>query len=189
MSPGRLPKPYRIRIATPHDAAMLAAFASRLFVANYAADNDPEDIAVYLGESFSEEIQRGQIEDPRTTVLIAASGGGFLGYAQLRDHETGAAPAGVVGSSLEIQRFYVDDPWHGTGLAQRLMLEVEATARRRSRESIWLGVWERNARAIAFYRKCGFADVGEQAFVLGSDVQTDRVMTLRVAPPPRGDSA
>ena len=54
---------------------------------------------------------------------------------------------------------------------------VEAAAARGAR-TLWLGVWERNARAIAFYAKCGFADVGAQPFTLGADVQTDRVMAL-----------
>jgi ribosomal protein S18 acetylase RimI-like enzyme len=55
----------------------------------------------------------------------------------------------------------------------------EAASRRR--RTIWLGVWERNARAIAFYRRWGFADVGSQPFRLGTDLQTDRVMARRVA--------
>jgi ribosomal protein S18 acetylase RimI-like enzyme len=54
-------------------------------------------------------------------------------------------------------------------------------ARSRDKDTIWLGVWERNARAIAFYRRWGFADVGSQSFQLGGDLQSDRVMARRVA--------
>ncbi len=43
-------------------------------------------------------------------------------------------------------------------------------------KTLWLGVWERNDRAHAFYEKCGFADVGEHIFLFGTDPQTDRVM-------------
>jgi ribosomal protein S18 acetylase RimI-like enzyme len=53
-----------------------------------------------------------------------------------------------------------------------------AEATRRRARTLWLGVWERNSRGIAFYHKCGFADVGGQTFVLGSDRQDDRVMAL-----------
>ena len=48
---------------------------------------------------------------------------------------------------------------------------------------VWLGVWEKNARAIAFYAKCGFRDVGSQPFLLGSDLQTDRVMEALLPQP------
>ena len=77
-------------------------------------------------------------------------------------------------------RFYVDRPLHGTGLARRLMDAVLEAARSRAKRTLWLGVWERNARAQAFYRKAGFMDVGAQTFRLGRDVQTDRVMTRPV---------
>jgi ribosomal protein S18 acetylase RimI-like enzyme len=46
--------------------------------------------------------------------------------------------------------------------------------------TLWLGVWERNQRAIAFYRKSGFADVGTQIFVLGTDHQHDLVLARPV---------
>jgi ribosomal protein S18 acetylase RimI-like enzyme len=77
---------------------------------------------------------------------------------------------------VEIWRFYVDRPWQGRGLAGRMMAEACAGARARGGETAWLAVWERNPRAIGFYRKCGFAVVGRQPFVLGGDVQTDLVM-------------
>jgi ribosomal protein S18 acetylase RimI-like enzyme len=82
---------------------------------------------------------------------------------------------------LELSRFYVDRPWHGRGVAQALMTATVREAARRGGETLWLGVWERNPRGIAFYRKCGFADVGTQTFVLGSDPQNDRVMALTLS--------
>jgi diamine N-acetyltransferase len=90
----------------------------------------------------------------------------LIGFAQMRAEEKG----------IEIARFYVDRRWQGQGLAQALMQAVIEEAKTRQMETIWLGVWERNERAIAFYRKCGFRDTGSQPFILGSDLQTDRVM-------------
>ena len=51
---------------------------------------------------------------------------------------------------------------------------IEA-ARSRGARSLWLGVWERNPRAVAFYRKYGFTRVGEHTFMLGADAQVDWV--------------
>ena len=56
------------------------------------------------------------------------------------------------------------------------MAAVDTTARTLGTDALWLGVWERNPRAQAFYRTCGFAVVGTHTFVVGSDPQTDHVM-------------
>jgi ribosomal protein S18 acetylase RimI-like enzyme len=56
------------------------------------------------------------------------------------------------------------------------MRAVEQVARDLGGRTLWLGVWERNPRAIAFYTKCGFVDVGAHAFFFGTEEQSDRVM-------------
>ena len=165
--------PVRVREATADDAARLADFARRLFHDTFAADNRPEDMAAYEAATFSPARQRAEIADPAGRVLVAEIGEAWAGYAHLAD---GGPPPGVEGPAVELRRFYVDPAWHGRGVAQALMAAVREAARARGARSLWLGVWERNRRAIAFYAKCGFADVGAQTFTLGADVQTDRVM-------------
>ncbi len=66
------------------------------------------------------------------------------------------------------------------GVAQQLMAEVKLAVKAMSCLNLWLGVWERNPRAIAFYAKCGFVDRGSKVFVVGADRQTDRVMVAVV---------
>ena len=70
----------------------------------------------------------------------------------------------------------MDRAWQGRGVAQSLMVASLESAMERGARTVWLAVWERNLRAQAFYRKCGFEDCGAQEFVLGRDRQTDRVM-------------
>ena len=95
----------------------------------------------------------------------------------MRSCATGHVPECVTGPEpIELWRFYVDREWHGRGIAQALMDRVKAAARERGAKTLWLGVWERNDRARAFYAKCGFADAGEHIFLFGTDPQTDRVM-------------
>ena len=79
---------------------------------------------------------------------------------------------------IELARFYLDATFHGHGFAQQLMAAALDEARRRSAGTVWLGVWEKNLRTTAFYRKAGFIDVGSRTFMLGSDAQTDRLMAL-----------
>lgn len=168
--------PVIIRRGTPADAAALAAFAARTFNETFGAQNDPDDLAAYLAASYGPAQQEAELRDPDAVTLLAESGGVLAGYAQLRRIPP---PAGVVGTRpVEVRRFYVDARFHGRGLAQRLMGETVSAARGMGGDVLWLQVWDRNPRGIAFYAKCGFADVGETTFTVGSDVQSDRVMAL-----------
>jgi ribosomal protein S18 acetylase RimI-like enzyme len=164
-----------IRAATAADTAAFSEFGARTFRESFAADNTPEDMQKHLASAWRPELQAAEIADPLLDTLVACDAtGAFAGYVQVR-HEF--APAGVATEkAVEVMRFYVDAPWHGRGLAQRLMAAAEACARRRGGKELWLGCWERNARGLAFYRKCGFEKVGTQIFVVGDDPQTDHVM-------------
>lgn len=162
-----------IRRAVPADAELLADLASRTFRDTFAADNPPEDMAVYVAESFGTAQQLAEITSADVVTLLALCGE-LIAFAQLRH---GPPPACVTAARpIEVQRFYVDHAWHGRGVAGQLMQAVLREAAAAGATNIWLGVWERNPRAIAFYRKCGFVDVGAHEFRLGTDIQTDRVM-------------
>lgn len=162
-----------IRRASSVDAPRLAAFGSAAFRDAFAAQNTPEDMNAYLSSAFNDARQLAEIEDPATITLLAEDGAALVGYAQLRRTEP---PRGVPDrGAIELVRFYVDRTLHGRGFAHTLMQAVLNAASAHAR-TMWLGVWERNPRAIAFYTKCGFVDVGDHVFVLGSDRQTDRIM-------------
>lgn len=181
MGPRYLPcvPPFHLRTATVEDAAALSDFAARAFHETFAADNRPEDMSAYLAETFSPELQAAELEDRPGDVFVAQDEeGAVVGCAQLC---RGPAPACLPpGTALELQRLYVDRRWHGTGLGRALMEAVLARARSEGAAQLWLGVWERNERAKAFYGKLGFRQYGEKVFMLGSDAQTDWVMARPV---------
>jgi diamine N-acetyltransferase len=166
---------FEIRAATVADAGVLAEFGARTFFETFAADNTPEDMEKHLASAWHPDLQRGEILDGAIDTLLAWDPAGALaGFAQVRN---GHAPTCVsTRKPVELKRFYVDKPWQGRGLARALMDAVVEKARARGGRELWLGVWERNERAQAFYRKCGFEKVGTQIFVVGSDPQTDHVM-------------
>lgn len=168
-----------VRRAMPADAARLASFGAAAFTDTFGPDNRPEDMAAYLAESFGEARQRAELVDSNVTILLAERGRELVGYAMLREG-TGAAGVEPTGA-IEIARLYAGKRWIGAGVGALLMQHCLDEARARGRTTIWLGVWERNARAIAFYRRWRFVDVGSQAFQLGADLQSDRVMSRRVS--------
>jgi diamine N-acetyltransferase len=163
-----------IRTATAADAAVVADLARRTFYDTFAATNDPADMALHLAHAYSVDQQTLELTDRDITTLLVEKDGAPIAYAQVRgDH----IPGCVTGPNpIELWRFYVDRPFQGRGVAQLLMDRVKAVARERGAQTLWLGVWEKNDRARAFYAKCGFADAGEHIFLFGTDPQTDRVM-------------
>ncbi len=163
-----------IRHATPEDAAPLTDLAARIFHATFAAENRPEDMKAYMEETFTVERQTEELSDPRMTTLLAYVDGELAGYAKLLAGET---PECVTGERpVELARLYAEHRWHGRGVGAALMQACFDEARGAGHRTVWLGVWEHNARAIAFYRKSGFVECGSHVFVLGSDPQTDTLM-------------
>jgi diamine N-acetyltransferase len=163
-----------IRPAVVTDAAVLAALAERTFRETYTAHNSAEDMASYVSAHFGTARQAAELRDAAVRTLLAHVDDHLAAYVQLR---SGPAPECVPGAApVEVVRFYVDRPWQGRGLADQLMDAAVDAARAADAGVLWLGVWERNPRAIAFYRRSGFVDVGTQIFVLGADRQRDRVL-------------
>jgi GNAT superfamily N-acetyltransferase len=163
-----------IRAATIADAAVLAELARRTFYDTFASTNDPTDMALFLAESYGVDQQTLELNNRDITTLLAEEDGEAIAFAQIR---AGHVPDCVSGAEpIELWRFYVAHQWHGRGIAQSLMDRVKTEARLRGAKTLWLGVWERNDRARAFYVKCGFTDAGEHIFLFGTDPQTDLVM-------------
>ena len=168
-----------IRRGTANDADLLAELGARTFYDAYLADNDAADMDAYVRDNFTPEQQRRELADPAVSYLLASVAGVAVAYAKLRVSET---PPCVTGPSpIEVARLYVAKEQQGKGVAHVLFSACIDLARRAGHETLWLQVWDRNPRARAFYRKWGLVDVGEMAFLLGSDLQSDRVLVLPVA--------
>ena len=163
-----------IRLADSGDAALLAELGARTFCDTFAADNKPEDMAAYLAESFGPEIQSAELATPETIFLIAEIDGVAAGYAHLQVVSTPTCVAGP--RPIELARLYASRGWLGRGVGAALMGGCLDQARQAGYQTIWLGVWEKNLRAQAFYRKWEFKVVGNHEFQLGSDLQNDFIM-------------
>jgi ribosomal protein S18 acetylase RimI-like enzyme len=163
-----------IRRGVPADATVLAEFARRMYVEAFGAGTDSADLLAFLDTNYGAEKQGRELESADMITLLAEVGGRLVGYAQVR-HST--PPDCVVGEDVvELWRFYIDRPFHGRGAAQMMMAAALSAARELGGRRIWLSVWEENPRAIAFYLKSGFEDVGTTDFWVGSERQSDRVL-------------
>ncbi len=167
-----------IKKAALNDAMQLSLLAEKTFRETFGAVNTAEHMACHCKSSYSEEIQAAEISSPNMITLLCIDNESLIGFAQLK---WGRVPSCVTAKYPgEIQRLYLANNWHGKGIAQDLMAACIEQITQRGSDAIWLGVWEQNPRAISFYKKFGFVEVGEYVFYLGSDPQRDIVMVMPV---------
>ena len=164
-----------IRHAIPQDNVLLAEFGAQSFRDSYPSEISPQDMADYLATAFSPQKQAVELAQPGTLFLIAEADGQVAGYAMLKE---GPPPIHLPAGDhpIELVRIYAHQSWVGKGLGGNLMRACLIEARNRSCDTIWLGVWEKNPRALAFYHKWGFIEFGTQVFQMGNDRQTDILM-------------
>ena len=160
------------------DAAELAEFAAHTFEETYSAENKSEDVRAHVDANFGTSQQAAELSDPSVATILGRSRGELVAYAQIRR----SMPPSCVSHAapIELQRFYVDRRAHGSGLASRLIQAVHQAAHEFEGRHFWLSVWEQNARAISFYKKADFVDVGSTTFMVGPDRQVDRVLVSGV---------
>ncbi|MFT5520087.1 MAG: ribosomal protein S18 acetylase RimI-like enzyme [Enterobacterales bacterium] len=167
-----------IRQANKSDAASLAKFAEHTFRDAFIYDNLVSNIDMHCLQSFSSQIQQQEILNSNIVTFLAEVDQDLVGFAQLKlDSSVDCVKAN---KPAELYRLYIATKHHGTGLAHKIIQEVLRSASEAKNDYIWLGVWEHNPRAIAFYQKYGFRMIGEHIFNLGLDPQRDLIMVTDI---------
>lgn len=163
-----------IRNAGIDDAVLVAVLASTTFYESYSRQDESDNLAQYISESFAVAAIVEEIQDPTSTFLIAYVDGKAVGYARLIDYSTtdGVSSDRVI----ELRRIYILERLWGTGIGEQLLTQCIKTASERGFDTIWLGVWEENLRARRFYDKFGFKQVGTLTFPYGDVVGINLVL-------------
>ena len=166
----------KVRLANNSDAELIADMSRQTFTDTFAKDNTPEDMQKFLTEQFSREMLIAEVGAPKNIFLIAYDDQTPVGYCRIR--ENNIPPSLKVKQALEIARIYAISSSIGKGVGKTLIQSCIDIAIEKQIPTVWLGVWEKNQRAIEFYTKWGFRKFDEHPFILGSDVQTDWLMRL-----------
>ena len=140
---------FTIRPATLDDAPTLAALGAQTFRETFEAICSSQDLADFLAEAYGDAIQRTELADPSRPALVLEAEGRPLGFAQLR---------------------------LGSGFGAALMEASVAQARAWGADVLWLGVWEHNDRALAFYARQGFREAGDHVFQIGQQIDRDLIL-------------
>jgi ribosomal protein S18 acetylase RimI-like enzyme len=168
-----------IRTATTRDAGKLAELAAVTFPLACPPGASQADIQAHLDRNLSEANFTEYLADANITILVLDDGGQLIGYTMLvakraSDHDVATVLSAL--PSTELSKCYVHPDHHGKGAASRLIRASLANAADQGAAGVWLGVNSENARAIRFYEKTGFQQVGTKSFNLGNAVEHDFVM-------------
>lgn len=163
------------RDATDSDAAPLAAFARKSWLATFGnLPYPPDDLNGYLAEKFSEAAQRREIADTAMRYRVALRDGEIVGYCMMGALDLPVDDPG----GAELHRLYVDESVKGAGVADTLIADCIAWARGKGSSAIYLSVWEENFRAQRFYTRHGFVHHGEWKFMVGNTADRDFIWRL-----------
>jgi diamine N-acetyltransferase len=163
-----------IKEASTADAGLIADLSRQTFYDSFAADNTPENMDQFMKEQFTREKLMEEVGAAGNIFLLAYVGDDVVGYVRIRETTNPLLLAN--GPAIEIARIYAVQHSIGKGVGSTLMQRCIEIARQKNAQVIWLGVWEKNQKAITFYTKWGFEKFGEHVFMLGNDAQTDWLM-------------
>jgi diamine N-acetyltransferase len=161
-----------------HDAEAIVSLGIRTFRETFDEMNTPENMMLYINKTFTLKRVREEIQEPGSVFFLAEKEEDAIGYARLRTAHTPEALDGT--SALEIERLYVDRRFIGKRVGHLLMNTCLHYAKDHGFDTIWLGVWEHNERALDFYNRWGFEKFGDHIFMLGRDAQTDLLMRKKI---------
>jgi diamine N-acetyltransferase len=160
------------------DLNQLQDIGKQTFCEAFSGDNAEDDMQNYLNENFSIDKLTRELNNQNSEFYFARLHSHVIGYLKLN---YGEAQTEVKDPhSLEIERIYVLKEFHGKQVGQLLYEKGLQIAQQNNLEYVWLGVWEKNPRAISFYQKNGFVEFDKHIFKLGNDEQTDIMMRLQL---------
>lgn len=160
--------------------AQLRRISIQTFMDTYGQFNTSENVKVHIATAFNEKQLRSELQDPEVSYFFAYHTDSLVGYLKLNVGKAQTEP--MASSYLEIERIYVINDFKGKGLGGLFIELAKEQAIALGKTVVWLGVWEKNPKAVAFYEHMGFEKSGTHTFTVGTEDQTDFVMTLTLLP-------
>lgn len=163
-----------IQIAKTNDAEIISEISRKTFYDSFAADNTKEDVNTHMQEYYNVAKMKEELADKNNIFLLAWYENELVGYVKMRVDAKEESKDLL--QPIEIERIYSVKNMIGKGVGKAMMQRCLDIAKEKNKQTIWLGVWEKNFSAMAFYTKWGFEKFGQHIFVVGNDAQTDLLM-------------
>ena len=152
----------------------LTAISRQTFVDAFEKDNDPIDFKNYIDKAFSKEQIDSELNNPNTSFYFVYENVQLVGYYKLNAND--AQTDLKLAESLELERIYVLKDFQGRRIGELMLSEIKTFTKKLKKHFLWLGVWEKNTKAIQFYQRHGFYKFGTHPYYIGNDKQTDWMM-------------
>ena len=167
-----------IKRVTLFDIDQLQKIGRQTFFETFSEGNTEENMSKYLEKNFSLKKITAELNNKISEFYFAVLDNNIIGYLKLNFGQSQTELKDD--KAIEIERIYVLKEFHGKNVGQLLYEKAMQIARQINADYVWLGVWEKNPRAINFYKKNGFVEFDKHVFKLGNDEQTDIMMKLQL---------
>ncbi|QBP41270.1 GNAT family N-acetyltransferase [Paenisporosarcina antarctica] len=164
-----------IKKCTLEDSSELQEISVETFNETFKDKNSPEQINAYLDKAFDLNQLKKELSNSSSQFFFVYFNNEVAGYLKINTYY---AQSEVMGDeSLEIERIYIIKKFQKQGLGKSLLNKAMEIAMEYKKKKVWLGVWEENENAIAFYKKKGFVQTDAHSFYMGDEEQVDLIMT------------
>ncbi|MDY0316097.1 MAG: GNAT family N-acetyltransferase [Bacteroidales bacterium] len=157
------------------DLPKLLEISYETFNEIFKKQNSPENIKAYLERAFNLKQLEKELSNISSQFFFVYLNNEVAGYLKININD--AQSEEMSDESLEIERIYIKRKFQKHGLGMYLLNKAIEIAMEFNKKKIWLGVWEKNENAIAFYEKMGFVQTGSHSFYMGNEEQVDFIMT------------
>lgn len=164
-----------IKKCTREDLFILQKISYDTFNDTFKNQNTPENMKAYLEGAFNLKQLEKELSNRASEFFFVYFNNEIAGYLKINTSDAQSEEMGD--ESLEIERIYIKKEFQKHGLGKFLLIKAIEIALEHNKKEVWLGVWEKNENAIAFYKKMGFVQTGVHAFYMGDEEQMDLIMT------------
>lgn len=164
-----------IKQCSLEDLQQLQDISYETFDETFREQNSPENMKAYLEKAFNVKQLEKELSNPSSQFYFVYFNNEVAGYLKMNTNEAQTEEMG--NDSLEVERIYIKSEFQKHGLGKYLLNKAIEFAIEGNKTKIWLGVWEKNENAIAFYKRMGFVQTGAHSFYMGDEEQTDFIMT------------
>ncbi|WP_026894225.1 GNAT family N-acetyltransferase [Clostridiisalibacter paucivorans] len=164
-----------IKKCNVEDLPKLLEISYETFNETFKKQNSPENIKAYLERAFNLKQLEKELSNISSQFFFVYLNNEVAGYLKININD--AQSEEMSDESLEIERIYIKRKFQKHGLGMYLLNKAIEIAMEFNKKKIWLGVWEKNENAIAFYEKMGFVQTGSHSFYMGNEEQVDFIMT------------
>jgi diamine N-acetyltransferase len=164
----------KIKQCTIENLPQLQEISCETFNETFKDQNSPENMNAYLERAFNVNRLEKELSTINSHFFFVYFNNEVAGYLKVNTQEAQSENMGE--DSLEIERIYIRGKFQKLGLGKYLINKAIEIAVEQGKNKIWLGVWEKNENAIAFYKKIGFVQAGTHSFHMGDEEQIDFIM-------------